>query len=543
MAMGGLPRTRSLRDVVLILLGATTMHLASVFMGFHEHSGSIIVKTEVSSHFLEDYNNTLAAPAADDDREKSRQHDTQKILDSGKSGIDVAYELPETTVLSHAPGWTVFQNLYMSNGTLYIVTSEPASFPHIRMVTSTGLAAENTPENIAAREPTERDMDVISPAEARRRWGSNPDRGERNRVWSVGGNTVLVNEPSQFLDHYYHFCAELVMGVWPFWLGTFNVHVDPSSPRVSAAPHIDRMIFAHAEATGWRDGPGFNSYFLRAGFPSMTVEVETDWRDRIAATATRDVPERAWHFDTLMLTDRSAAFRGESCGSRNQRIASESIEHMEKMGTLSKWWWEPLRQEVLRFAGVDQETLEIGTKADAVAARKNGAEVDWAGSTSLSKPQSIVITYISRQGARRHLIDEDHQALVHALTAMCTAHHWELNIVQAENLTHDEQLKLVARTTVLLGVHGNGLTHLIMMPVTPISTVIEIFYPTGYANDYKWTAHALGMKHFAVWNDTYHTYPEQLLPSYPEGFQGTQIPVYAPVVTQIIQDRIAGRLP
>ena len=41
-----------------------------------------------------------------------------------------------------------------------------------------------------------------------------------------------------------------------------------------------------------------------------------------------------------------------------------------------------------------------------------------------------------------------------------------------------------------------------MMPVTPVSTVIEIFYPTGYANDYKWTAHVLGMKHFAVWNDT-----------------------------------------
>ena len=252
MAMGGLPRTRSLRDVVLILLGATTMHLASVFMGFHEPAGSIIVKTEVSSHFLEDYNSTLAG--ADADQEKPR-HDAQKVLDSGRDGIDISYELPETTILSHAPGWTVFRNLYMSNGTLYVVTSEPTSFPHIRLITSTGLAAENTPENIAAREPTERDLDFITPAEAQRRWGRDPAQAERNRVWSVGGNTVLVNEPSQFLDHYYHFCAELMMGVWPFWLGTFNVHVDPSSPRVDAAPHIDRMIFAHAEATGWRDRP------------------------------------------------------------------------------------------------------------------------------------------------------------------------------------------------------------------------------------------------------------------------------------------------
>ena len=42
-----------------------------------------------------------------------------------------------------------------------------------------------------------------------------------------------------------------------------------------------------------------------------------------------------------------------------------------------------------------------------------------------------------------------------------------------------------------------------MMSPTPISTVIELFYPTGFAHDYEWTARALGHKHFAVWNDTY----------------------------------------
>ena len=29
---------------------------------------------------------------------------------------------------------------------------------------------------------------------------------------------------------------------------------------------------------------------------------------------------------------------------------------------------------------------------------------------------------------------------------------------------------------------------------------------------------------------------------YPEGFQGTQIPVYAPTVVKIIEDRVEGRL-
>jgi len=132
---------------------------------------------------------------------------------------------------------------------------------------------------------------------------------------------------------------------------------------------------------------------------------------------------------------------------------------------------------------------------------------------------------------------------VQALKAMCRHHRWELNIVQAEKLSKEQQIELAARTTIMLGVHGNGLTHLIMMPVTPVSAVIEIFYPTGFAHDYQWTTHALGMRHFAVWNDTYRTVPNKPDPNYPEGFQGTQIPVYAPTVTQIIEDRVAGLLP
>lgn len=66
-------------------------------------------------------------------------------------------------------------------------------------------------------------------------------------------------------------------------------------------------------------------------------------------------------------------------------------------------------------------------------------------------------------------------------------------------------LKLVTHTPmqILLGVHGNGLTHLVFMPPTRASTVIEIFYPGGFAHDYQWTTRALGMSHFAVWNDTY----------------------------------------
>lgn len=96
--------------------------------------------------------------------------------------------LPHTSIIAHAPGWTLFRDLYMSNGTLFILSSN-TSFPPIRLMTSTGLPAENTPENIAIREPTADNMDYITPENAARRWGSIGN-DNKHRVWSVKGNTV-----------------------------------------------------------------------------------------------------------------------------------------------------------------------------------------------------------------------------------------------------------------------------------------------------------------------------------------------------------------
>lgn len=524
-------RTRSLRDVVLVLVGALCMHIATSFFGMFQpefFSGDIIVNTQVNHHEA-----AAAAPPPPQELNAGTPQDVVTV-DTSVAAVD---DFAETTVESHAPGWTVFKNLYMSNGTLFVVSSRPSSeFPDIRLITSTGLPAENTPENIAARMPTAKDLDFLTPAEARERWGASLENLEthRNRVYPVHGNTFLFNDPQQFLDHYYHFCAELLLGAWAMWQGTFNAKVDPANAEVTTAPPVTRAIFVHADANGWRDRPGFNSYFLRAAFPDLTVEVQSDWQDRIAASAAGGAHARAWRFDTVLLADRSAAFRGVICGTQVHRTAGEAFHHMRNLGALARWWWEPVRRAVLRFADVPGATIALGTRA---------AERVERGLAVPGPDDTVVITYVNRQGVRRHLIDEDHDALVAALEQLCAARGWEFNNAKAELLTKEEQLALVAKTTVLLGVHGNGLTHLIMMSPTPVSTVIELFFPGGFAHDYEWTARALGHKHFAVWNDTYHTYPNLPWVDYPEGFQGTRIPVHAPTVVQIIEERIAGRLP
>jgi hypothetical protein len=164
---GGLSR----RDAILLLIGASSMHFWSfmfspqqdIFVDAEPRIDVIhtITKTEAQIHTVTQ--TTTAAVA----------------IDTSPSG-----EITDTSVLAHAPGWTLFRNLYMSNGTLYLVIDEfeRSKFPEIRMMASHPLEAWNTPENIAAREPSDLDMTFITPQEARTRWG--------NRVWSVEGNTV-----------------------------------------------------------------------------------------------------------------------------------------------------------------------------------------------------------------------------------------------------------------------------------------------------------------------------------------------------------------
>jgi hypothetical protein len=272
---------------------------------------------------------------------------------------------------------------------------------------------------------------------------------------------VLFNDPgSQFLNHYYHFVAELWFGAWAFWHSAFSK--SSSSPATSfslthpAPPPIHRAIFTHSTTSQWRDNPGFNAYFLRAAFPSLTVEVQQDWEDRIAVTADTKLQDRAWHFPIVLLTDRSAAFRGQVCGSNTQRTASEAWEFMNQnhklMGSKVGGWWEPVRTAVWRFAGVNLNTgVDVDVDVAAVAVAQPDVKDVNVNELALPMPEKIVITYISRQGvARRKLLQDDHTALVTALEDLVArkGKSWELHVLHAERMTKDEQIQAAARTTV-----------------------------------------------------------------------------------------------
>lgn len=89
---------------------------------------------------------------------------------------------PITKLIRHAPGWTIYENLYVSDGTMYIITPDASVWPEVRMMASTALEAVNTPENGRMREPTDDVMQFISPEAAEQLWG--------DRVYEVSDWTV-----------------------------------------------------------------------------------------------------------------------------------------------------------------------------------------------------------------------------------------------------------------------------------------------------------------------------------------------------------------
>lgn len=403
--------------------------------------------------------------------------------------------VPPTRILRQAAGWNVLDNLYTLNGTMYIVTDEPETFPERRMMVGSGYIVLNGADEVAKREPTDKDMRIVSTNEARQLFGTFANR--------LDGVTFLNNDPQQFIRHYYHFAAELFFGWWRTY-SSLDTRI--TEDGITSLPPPRRMLFTRVD--NYRDYASMNQYLMNGIFPSISIEHSRDWQDR-------NETHQPYVFDRVVLADRSAAMRGPEF-TATERTASEAFSLVS-----SRPWWSPVRANLVEFIGLNR-SIGAGTR---------------------DRP---VITYVSRQDwGRRMLIPEDHDKLVAALHELEESYGYEVNIVSMDKLSKEEQLRLSARTTVMLGVHGNGLTNLLWMNPTPRSTVIEFFYPHGFAFDYEWTTRALNMIHYGFWGSEVFTSPKLPPVAYPQGvngdggFQGNNIPLDGKKVADLIHWRLS----
>ncbi|KAF7297140.1 hypothetical protein MIND_00946900 [Mycena indigotica] len=423
----------------------------------------------------------------------TQQNHFSTRLNWGKDAV------PQTKVVAHAPGtphvwfdpgWSIVDKLYVYHGVVFLVTDQPQNIPDLSAMYSKGLDIEVGEEAELARLPDENDIRIVSTTQAKKLFGSGAQ--------ILDGVTFLINDPPQFVRHFFHGVAELMFGLWRAYSS-----LDPAIPPSgnTSLPSPRRMWFNRLDAFRWRDYAEMNEWVIRAVFPDLTMEFIDDWDDRREMNS-------AFVLERVVLADRSAAMPGLNF-QRYQRTASTAFGLPG-----SAYWWLTVRNNVVKFAGL---------------------QVDDAMST-MNRP---VITYISRQSwGRRMLIQADHERLVKELQKIEATYGYELHVVEAEKMTKIEQIQLASRTTILMGVHGNGLTNLVWMKPTRRSTVIEFFYPGGFAHDYEWTSRSLGLTHYGVWGTELFTSPGIPLPSYPEGFQGNSIPLDGEAVARLCVQRL-----
>ncbi|KAF9525434.1 hypothetical protein CPB83DRAFT_859556 [Crepidotus variabilis] len=417
-------------------------------------------------------------------------------------------------------GFWMFSKLYLHKGTIYAVAptwAEKESYPDLKFILA--QPKKMGPESSGDKaKPTEKEMVVLTADEAKSLIGA------LENAELLGGLSIILYDVNQFMAHYYHWWGELMLGTVKSYSAAIS-----SPPRHRVVPlEPSQFITPHVANQSWRDRAGVNKPLMQAAFPGASVEDKGYW-DKLQNT------NQTFVFEQAMIVSRIAAHKHPLARSWGKMIGSTMNT------TVPLGFWEPLRRRVVQNMakrGTNQITSLITPRG-----RASKKEDSLLKSSVLSHTRKPLVLYISRQATpHRRLRTEDDEDLIRALEALDIEGVCEFQAVKMEKLNFQDQIKLIARSTVLIGLHGNGLTHQIWMPSSPQSTIIEIFYPKMYLHDYEMLALNVGHKHYAVWNDTFVTYPEG------ETFPGTRtgpelhsvtIPVQGQTVAQIVRERLA----
>ncbi|KDR72741.1 hypothetical protein GALMADRAFT_73703 [Galerina marginata CBS 339.88] len=415
---------------------------------------------------------------------------------TGQSGPAVLGPYDLTTIPSgaHIQGFTVLDSLYMRDGTFFVVTADESQFPsRLDMIAKPIIKAEGVDS-----EPTDQDLLFLHP--------STEILG--GRVIRISGLSVIVNDPPSTMNNFYNWWGEIILGAW-------RVYSQLSVEGNSTLPLPSRFILPAVSNGEWRDKAEMTGPLMRIAFPHASVEQSDYWQDLVKLNSTVV-------FDRVILVSREAAYR-HPYASRWLKMISGAMKL-----DIPTNFWQPIRDMVVdNMLGY----LPILNESGAVVA------------PSQARPSSKpVVTYISRQESTRRLDEKDHEALIDALQALEDEGICEFHILGMERSTLLEQIKRTSTTTILVGVHGIGLTHQLWMPQSPKATLLEIVWPKAYVFDHEIIARNLGHKHYAVWNDTEVTYPEGNYYKgiyYGDEFNSNAIPVYGPTVVKIIKDRLS----
>lgn len=175
--------------------------------------------------------------------------------------------------------------------------------------------------------------------------------------------------------------------------------------------------------------------------------------------------------------------------------------------------------------------------------------------TTRAKSRVPVVTYINRQLTGRRLVDEDHLKLVAAMEDLEKQGLIEFVDAVMENIPRIEQFCIAARTDVslcdgladtqiMIGVHGNGLSHQLWMKSG--GGVLEFMFEGGFTRDYGILAEFMAHEYYAIHNDKVFPVEEWRKPSgyavdQGPNFHSSKIRVEAAFIAGLVKDMAKRR--
>jgi len=259
----------------------------------------------------------------------------------------------------------------------------------------------------------------------------SPDQTRRKKdllskkVHKWDGTTLLLADSSSgFLTHYFHFLEHL-LGIWQFG-------------GAQAAEQVRHIIFCSQENTlrplSWKGVNHINEKIIKALFPKAKVHTLYDLRKH---------KKKSIFCQKMILSSRIQSYHLPLCTSINKMLGASWKD-------LSQPSMESLRQTIL-------SSLQV---------------------TTLPAAEKLRITYVKRHPPRA-LTPELEEALIQSIETKTGI---PVHRVDFAAISFEDQLRIVANTDVLIGVHGNGLSHIVFLP--PSATVFELFPSTGFTWDY-----------------------------------------------------------
>ncbi|ORY35917.1 hypothetical protein BCR39DRAFT_513034 [Naematelia encephala] len=427
-------------------------------------------------------------------------------------------DLKTTKFLSHAPGFSVVENLYWRNYTYYILTDQPWETPHLRYFASLSFDTQKTEGTlgILAAEIWAIRGDPIAPnvLDKDPQFGTSISFDEAVKKFGKAielESPMLINDDDNFVNHMYHWIGETFIGAWRIWSSyawrTGLVLPDFKTVAFIRQWHCAEKPEGHGAGDCWEDYPGANKWFTQKFFPGIKIESRTDWEARA---------------DTLQIYRLPLVVIADRAGGHN--------------GPFSAWkpWGDVFRLPVMH---------------DWLTQLRDRVLAGYTGRVNLRPKDTgrLRVMYLERQEHGRSLRDEDHDRLVEALEQL---HKERVVDVVIETFTSAipfaDQVAKISTIDILIGVHGNGLTHTIWMNPGNDKAVFEMQPAACTITDYSPLAVAAGVQHYMV-HETTFCHPVDCPQrgctdheNYPDGINSDDIRVTPSVITNEIR-KIAQR--